>query len=136
MINMTTNIQTFIDTLLLLPEIETINTTDINQYCVTISLKLAIDKCEPIRLMTAEPRILADHKPRLVDTVDCSASYDAVRDVLRAQAASLRVNYRIIAAPVIERTYTEINPAPHRVLEPNGSGIIELCDNGEYFNHI
>lgn len=133
---MTTNIQAFIDNLLLLPQVESISVTDNGQYCVTIALKLAIDECEPVRLMTANPRLVADHKPRLVDTVDCRPAYDAVRDVIRAQAASLRVSYRIIAAPVIERTYTEINPAPHIVLEPNGSGLIELCDNGEYFKNI
>ena len=133
---MTTNIQAFINALSVLPEIAAISVTDNGQYCVTIALKLAIDECEPVRLMTANPRLVADHKPRLVDTVDCRAAYDAVRDVIRAQAASLRVSYRIIAAPVIERTYTEINPAPHTVLEPNGSGLIELCDNGEYFKNI
>lgn len=135
---MTTNIQTFIDNLLLLQEVESISVTDNGLYCVTISLKLAIDECEPVRLMTYEPKVLASLslRPKVVDTWDCRAAYDAVRDALRAQAASLRVSYRIIAAPVIERTYTQINPTPHTVLEPNGSGLIELCDNGEYFKNI
>jgi len=135
---MTTNIQTFIDNLLLLPQVESIAVTDNGDYCVMIALKLATNECEPVRLMTYAPYVLTSLSlhPKLVNTTDCRAAYDAVRDALRAQAASLRVSYRIIAAPVIERAYTQVNPAPHIVLEPNGSGLIELCDNGEYFNNI
>jgi len=134
----TNTLQTLLDTLSAMPQVSNIAVTDNGGYCIMIALSLTINECEPVRLMTYEPKVAnwPDLHPKVIDTYDCRAAYDAVKDVLRDAASDLRISYRIIAAPVIERAYTLINPAPHTVLEPNGAGLIELCDNGEYFKNV
>lgn len=160
----TANVLSLVADIQALPDIVNVTVEDIDQYCAYVSI--SISRESGIALAPDNATRPRWNVLRLLDTArrDYTVIWDRVIDIARAYQADMRLKYSIISnlnesvphyvklsdadldifyVPPndVAAEYRPLDAGPGvdiliRQLRPVLTGILRVCDNGEYFNSI